>query len=520
MSEELDQLDSWWARVEARADLSPHRRMLVDERGRELTFGAYRELSERLAAGLSARGIQAGDHVAWQFPNSLEAAVLAAALNRLGAVQSPLLHVFQAAEVEAAVAEVAPRLLVVPETWRGRDYATMARSVGERQGCEVLACPFGPASDDALALPLGDPADLAPYVPAPDEQRWVFYSSGTTGKPKGARHRDRAVLIGGDAQSRSLVLEPADVLPIAFPVAHIGGPMFIGTQMAVGFTIVLIPVFDPAESPLVMARHGATVLGSGLPFFNAYLAAQRAHGPDPLFPDLRVCVSGGGPLAVEMFAAVRDGLGARAITNSYGLSEFPVATEPDIADGQAILASTVGRPGPGVSVHIVGPDGVRLATELEGEVRLDGPQKLLGYVDPALDADAFDEYGYFRTGDLGVMGVDGRLRITGRIKDIIIRNGENVSAAEVEAALSGDPRLAECAVVGLPDPRTGERVCVFVVLADETADYDVSDALRRCQAAGLARFKAPERVEIVPALPRNSLGKVLKGSLRAALPTV
>jgi non-ribosomal peptide synthetase component E (peptide arylation enzyme) len=168
---------------------------------------------------------------------------------------------------------------------------------------------------------------------------------------------------------------------------------------------------------------------------------------------------------------------------------------------------------PGVEVRVVDEDEKELGVGEEGELRMKGPQCFQGYIDPSLDADAFDAEGWFRTGDLGLVDDDGNVRITGRLKDLIIRNAENISALEIEDAVLRHPAVVDVAVIGVPDPRTGERVCAVVVAAPGT-EVDLPSVASFCLELGLAKQKLPERLEIVDVLPRNTMGKVLKNDLR------
>jgi acyl-CoA synthetase (AMP-forming)/AMP-acid ligase II len=186
------------------------------------------------------------------------------------------------------------------------------------------------------------------------------------------------------------------------------------------------------------------------------------------------------------------------------LTEFPVATGQVPSDDD--VGHSVGRPAPGVRVRTV-----------DGELRLKGPQAFLGYVDHRLDADAFDDDGWLRTGDLGWIDDSGAVHITGRLKDVIIRNGENISAIEIESVLSDHPLVMDATVIGLPDEKTGERVCAVLVL--DAPSIGLDDIVAHCSSRGLAKFKCPEQVEVVAAIPRNSMGKVLKTQVRAALTT-
>jgi acyl-CoA synthetase (AMP-forming)/AMP-acid ligase II len=305
-----------------------------------------------------------------------------------------------------------------------------------------------------------------------------------------------------------------DVFPMAFPLAHIGGATFLTAQLRVPIRVMLCELFDPRTSPAAMAAAGATILGSAVPFFHAYLAAQREHGRERLFPRLRLAMNGGAPCPPELHTEVRDHLGGIGILSGWGLTEFPIATYSSPTDPEDVQATSVGRPGPSVEVRVVRPDGGEAAVGEEGELCVRGPQRMVGYTDPELDVTAFDEDGAFRTGDVGTVDAAGCVRITGRLKDVIIRNAENISAVEVEDVLYRHPGIADVAVIGLPDARTGERCCAVVVLADGVVDLTVPDLAEHCRSLGLSRHKAPERLEIVDAIPRNSMGKILKHELR------
>ncbi|MDQ3293842.1 MAG: AMP-binding protein, partial [Actinomycetota bacterium] len=197
------------------------------------------------------------------------------------------------------------------------------------------------------------------------------------------------------------------------------------------------------------------------------------------------------------------------------MTEAPIVTMASVRDRDDVLANTEGRAVRGVELIAVKLDGSRAALGEEGEVRVKGPMVMRGYLDASLDADAFDDAGYLRTGDLARLDADGNVAITGRVKDIIIRNMENISAKEVEDLLFTHPAVADAAVIGLPDDRTGERVCAVVVLKGGAAAPALADLVAFTVANGLAKYKTPEQLEVVDALPRNPTGKVLKHELRA-----
>ena len=476
----------------------PERVVLADDHGRTMTNAQLADAAEWCAAGL---GVGPDDVVSWQLPTTIEAFVLLAALARVGAVQNPIIPILREREVGLITKAVGTTRFVCPSTWRGFDFAAMGRGLG----LDVVAVDLEGPVHDAVRLPAAPPRDLPAPPSSPTEARWVYFSSGTTADPKGARHSDESLIASAVGINEHLGLADGDVYPIAFPVTHIGGIGMLTASLRAGGTLLLLDTWDPAVTPELVAFHRPTILGSAQPFFRAYLDAQRRHGDEPLYPDLRTCTGGGAPTPPELVRELVETFGVRGVVSSWGLTEFPIATYAMPEDPTDVLAETVGRAVPGVSVRLV-----------DDELRLKGPQCFLGYLDASLDADAFDDEGWFRTGDLGEIDADGNVRITGRLKDVIIRNAENISALEIEDVLLRHPDVVDVAVIGLPDARTGERVCAVVVAAPGAA-VTVEVLAEHCGAQGLARHKCPEQVEVVDALPRNPMGKLLKQQIKDSL---
>lgn len=498
----------------ARAD-SP-RPLLADDKGRSLTARQFHDAACATAAAFADRGIRAGTVVSWQLPTTLETAVVMAALARLGAVQNPIIPILREHEVGFITEQLASEYLVVPEVWRGFDHAALARTLAATRGFDVITVDLAtPPVGNDLRLPRAGTEALPPPPGSAGDARWVYYSSGTTTAPKGIRHTDASVIAGATGLVGAIGINGNDVDPIAFPIAHIGGAVMLAAALQTGMRLALFDVFDPTTTPFAVAAHNPTFLGTATPFFVGYLEAQRAHGDRPLFPLLRGCLAGGAPITAELGRQIRAAFGLPGIANAWGLTEFPVAASPSLTADPESLDHTVGTPTRGVSVRVVGGDGTELPAGQEGELRLKGPQCFLGYADAALDADAFDRDGWLRTGDLGLVDADGNVRVTGRIKDAIIRNAENVSALEVENVLATHPAVADVAVIGVPDPRTGERVCAVVVPASADGVSLESLVLHR-HSSKLSRYKHPERLVVVDALPRNQFGKVVKKDLREA----
>jgi acyl-CoA synthetase (AMP-forming)/AMP-acid ligase II len=494
---------TYWGLIAEAAQRGSGRPLLADEHGRRLTARQFHDAACATAAAFAQRGIGAGTVVSWQLPTTIEAAIVMAALARLGAVQNPIIPILREREVGFITAQLSSEFLVVPEFWHGFDYGGLARGLAAQRGFEVITVDLAtPPVGGEIRLPRAGADALGPPPRPTGETRWIYYSSGTTASPKGIRHADASVMAPAAGLVDKMGIASGDVDPVAFPIAHIGGAVMLAVGLLTGMRLALFEVFDPVTTPLAIAAHNPTFLGMATPFFLAFLEAQRRHGDEPLFPAVRGGLAGGAPITAELGHQVRETFGVPGIANAWGLTEFPVATSPSLTAAPEVLDHTVGTPGPGVSVRVV-----------EGELRLKGPQCFLGYADPALDADAFDADGWLRTGDLGMIDADGNVRVTGRIKDAIIRNAENVSALEVENALATHPAVADVAVIGVPDPRTGERVCAVVVPAPG-ADVALESLVQHCRSQGLSRYKHPERLVIVDALPRNQFGKVIKKELR------
>ena len=263
----------------------------------------------------------------------------------------------------------------------------------------------------------------------------------------------------------------------------------------------------------MLERERVTVAGAGTFFHLAYLEAQQ-HADHPLFPETRLFVGGGAAKPPQLHYDVKEQLGGVGILSGYGLTECPILSMARTTDTDEQLSKTEGPLTAGVVVKVVTIEGEVVGRGVEGEIRVKGPQMCLGYTEPALNATGFDDEGYFRTGDLGIVDADGYVTITGRLKDVIIRKGENISAKEVEDLLFTHPAVADVAVIGLPDLASGERACAVIVLAENAAAPELTELFTFCKDAGLMIQKIPEQLEILPALPRNPTGKVLKHELR------
>jgi acyl-CoA synthetase (AMP-forming)/AMP-acid ligase II len=500
----FDDVRSVWELIERRADASPDRVMLYDG-DRETTFAEYRELVERAAAGLNGLGVGAEVNVSWQLPTWTESAVLVGALCRLGAVQNPMLPIYRYREVSFIAQQTKCKLLITPSTWNTFDYGALAEQVaGEVDGMHALVADHWNPDGDPAALP---PAQAGADDPAQDPVRWIFYTSGTTAAPKGARHTDRSVLAGAIGYAKKTHVAEDDIALVAFPFTHVGG-IIIGvfTPLLTGSAAVLMETWTPQASTALIERHAVT-LGNGAPAIHAALLAEARSQPTA-FKTIRAFPSGGSTkppqLHDDLMEAVPTSVG---ITSGYGMTEAPIVSQTDIDAPDASKRAGEGTATPGVEFKVLDT----------GELAVKGPQVMRGYVDASLDGEAFTDDGWLRTGDMASFDQHGTVIITGRIKDIIVRKGENISAKEVEDVLYAHPKIADVAVLGIPDDERGEMAVAFVVPRDAGDPPTQRDVIEHCKSVGLMTQKIPERLEIIDAMPRNPSGKVPKHELRARI---
>ena len=511
MSEHLSiEASTFWELVEARASITPDLVVIVDEHGRTVTAAAYRAAAERAAAGFVVEGVRAGDTVAWQMPTWIETMVLLAALARLGVRQVPMLPIYRDREVAFCMSQTGASVLCVPAVWRGNDYAEMAERVrAEHGGFTVRVCD--------RALPDADPSVLppAPTLASADEVRWIYYTSGTTADPKGAQHTDRSAIAAAKGFAIRQHVRYGDRFGIAFPFTHVGGLNNLIAGLRVGMALVLVEAFDPAAAAQVFRANDVTIVGGAPAFYLSFIELQRKQPGVSVLPALRFMTGGGAPMPPEMHLEVTREIGGLGIGHGWGMTESCITAINDPTDTDEHLMHTSGKAVLGMTIKTVLPDGSAAPSGIDGEMRIRGDSVMLGYLDPALNADAFDADGWFRTGDIGHLDQDGYVVITGRMKDIIIRKGENISAKEIEDLLYTHPKVLDAAVIGLADRERGEMVCAVVELRDAADPITLADIVRYCVDAAVMRQKIPERLEVVTSLPRNATGKVLKHELRA-----
>jgi cyclohexanecarboxylate-CoA ligase/acyl-CoA synthetase len=504
--------------VDRWADAGPDRPYLSDGTG-ALTYGEFRDRAWNLAAALAERGVAPGDRVAVQLPNWNEFFLVYAACARLGAIMIPIVVVYRAGEVGFIVENSGAVALVTCGEFRRFDHAAMAAEVAGAVPQSLLRIVVrGEPDEGAVALDALLSAEhdrgLLPEPPSADDPHLILYSSGTESRPKGCLHTWNTSSFLPKQAVAALGMTRDDVMFMPSPVTHaLGLTLGVMAPTLAGASVHLLDIFDPKTALERIAEYGCTGTASPAPFIRMMLDAYSSGSYD--VSRLRFWLSAGAPIASALVEeAARSFAGCRVVS-AYGSSEVMMATVCRPEDPVERVASSDGGPVPGVEIRIVGSDGETAGVGAEGEIRYRGPGRLLEYWKrPDLTAAAIDEEGWWGTGDLGKVDETGYLRVTGRIKDIIIRGGFNISAREVEEAMLAHPGVTNVAVIGLKDPVVGERACAVI---EPSGEGELTlEQLRTylTEDRKLAVWKVPERIELVAEWPVTATGKIQKFVLR------
>jgi acyl-CoA synthetase (AMP-forming)/AMP-acid ligase II len=505
------------ARVLAEAAEQCPDRTYLRYRGREVSYGQLHEQVTRAAAGLVAIGVGRGERVAVWAANTLGAAVALLAVPVAGAQIVALNTRYQLREVEQILAGAGCRVVIAPADFLGRALAEEARGL---PGVEVVI----PLDELGPELP-GSAAELAAAVPELQRRlagqtgtdvALIQYTSGTTGRPKGAMLRQGPMLATARIWTREVGLGVGDVFPIGYPLAHIGGfKTGLLTTLVSRATAVLFPVVDAESLIAALSEFPPAVISAPPPVLRTILDAVR-DGSLPASTTVRTVITGSAIVSPLLIHDLRTQLHVTDVINAYGLTEATgVCTMTRRGDPVELVCETIGRPIDGVEVRVTGgadgEDGPAV-----GELEVRGPNVMLGYLDDeSATAEAMHD-GWLRTGDLGRIRADGYVSIVGRAKDMVVVGGFNVYPAEVEQVLATHPAVAEAAAVGVPDERLGEVVVAFLVPVGEP---ETDEQLTAWCRAELANFKVPRAFWWVDDLPRAAAGKVAKAELRARAET-
>lgn len=481
------------------------------DQARRFTYRELEGLAERAASSLRKLGVGPGDVVTVQLPNWWEFVVTAFACSKVGAILNPVMPILRQRELLYILNFCEAKVFIVPKVYRGFDYSAMAEGMrGELPHLKHLIVVDG-AGDSSFegALLAAEPADK-PAALRPDDISVLMFTSGTTGEPKGVIHTSNSLIGCTKALTERFGLDASDVLLVASPVGHMTGyAAIVLLSVYLGGTMVLQDVWEPKHGVSLMAREGVTYTAASTPFLSDICDAVKAGAPRPA--SLRSFLCGGAPIPSVLIERAASELGIK-VCSLWGMTEILAATltEPSRASDKS--PTTDGRPLEGMEVRIVDFDGKPVPTGQSGRLLVRGCQLFTGYYKrPELQT--FDAQGWFDSGDLAYMDDEGYIRISGRVKDVLIRGGENVPVVEIENLLYKHPAVAAVAVVGYPDARLGERGCAFIVpKPGNTIDLAAMQAyLAECK---MAKQFWPERVELVTDLPRTASGKIQKFKLK------
>lgn len=477
------------------------------------TVGQIHRAAVKVAAGMQRLGIRPGDTVAVQLTNRLECAVAYQAVLLCGAVLVPIVHIYGPGESEFILSESRASLLIMPTTLRSTSYLERVPGYSKLPTLEHVVVVGDTAQGQGYLSWHQITAEIDEYAcPAvrSDDVCVLLYTSGTVSVPKGVQHSHNSLLAEQATLPGLLAGGKNDVQLVTFPPGHVAGMNSMLRPLMLGTRSVFLDHWDPELAAELIEKYSITAT-SGAPF-HLYGLLQVVDVRARL-ATLRQFLTGAAPVTYDL--SRRSEAAGITAYRCYGMTEHPTVTGAHADESPDVRMATDGAPMNGSTVRVLGPDGGDQPLGVDGEVVVQGPDQFVGYHDPALNADAFTADGWFRTGDLGHLDAQGRVTITDRIKDVIIRGGETISSGQVEDVLHGHPAVAEAAAVAAPDRRYGEVVAAAVVLKTGAA-LDLAEVRRHFEAAGLARQKTPERLVIVDSLPRTALGKVRKADLRKA----
>ncbi|WCD85046.1 3-[(3aS,4S,7aS)-7a-methyl-1,5-dioxo-octahydro-1H-inden-4-yl]propanoyl:CoA ligase [Streptomyces xanthophaeus] len=499
----------------------PRHDALIDRAaGRRWTYEELAADVDALALGLLDLGIVKGDRVGIWAPNRAEWTLVQYATARIGAVLVTVNPAYRSHELAYVLRQSGMRMLVAAERFKSSDYAAMIEEV--RPDCPELE--FVALLEGALWSSLlergrrGDPADLARAQAAlsPDDPINIQYTSGTTGFPKGATLSHHNILNNGYFVGELCHYTELDRVCIPVPFYHCFG-MVMGNLACTSHGAAMVipaPSFDPAATLAAVEAESCTSLYGVPTMFIAELADPGFDGYD--LSSLRTGIMAGSPCPVEVMKEVIDRMGMAEVSICYGMTETsPVSTQTRADDSVERRVSTVGRVGPHLEVKVVDPQSGRTVPRGEpGELCTRGYSVMLGYwAEPERTAEAVDAARWMHTGDLAVMDDEGYLSITGRIKDMVIRGGENLYPREIEEFLHAHPDVLDVQVIGVPDPKYGEELMAWVRMR-EGAEPLTAAAVRAYCDGRLAHFKIPRYVHVVEEFPMTVTGKIRKVEMR------
>ena len=519
--------------LEALAQKQPDRIALTgvnSMRGRRRESVSYRQLdilSRRIALGLVHYGVEKGDMVSFQLPNWWEFAALHLACVRIGAISNPVMPIFRERELSYMLSFAETKVMFVPREFRGFDHVAMMaglrRELPALQHVFALGGEGGGAERGEGALSFEENflnrryedemdanAIFAARRMSPNDVNEMLYTSGTTGQPKGVMHTANTQMANALPYSRRLGLNEKDVILMSSPLAHQTGFLYgVIMPLLIGAKTVYQDIWDPKVAAQLIQEEKVTYTMASTPFLADLADTPQVRDYDT--GSLKIFLCAGAPIPRVLAERASKELDIKVLSG-WGMSENGAVTTTEPNDPIEKVFNTDGKALPGVEVRVVDDKGKAVPVDAEGLLQARGCSAFVGYMKKP-EMHGTDEEGWFDTGDQARMDADGYIRITGRSKDIIIRGGENIPVVEVEELLYRHPAVVDAAIVGMPDPRLGERGCAFVTLAPG-AELSFAEMIDYLNGARLARNYLPERLEVIREMPRTASGKIQKFVLR------
>ncbi len=469
---------------------------VVDENLR-LTLADIARHAGSLQTRLRAAGVEPGDVVTLQLPNWWEAIAAMHAVWGLGAIVNPVTSIYRGTELQGVFATSRPKVVIAATRYRELDYRTM------------ITAALAAVDHDARVLTVREPGpaesftgEFTAVAADPDDVAMLMYTSGTTGRPKGVLHSHRTLLYEAQSISDTFGLR-ADSIFMPSPLTHITGLLYgVLMPLQLGGRVVLMDRWDPDAAVRSIEQDGCTATVAATPFLRGLADAYARAGSRS---SLHTFVCGGADIPATLVAKAREAMGT-SVARTYGSTEMPTLCIVRPGDLGPVRLETEG--------HVIGEASARLASPINGvgELEVRGPELFVGYLDSRDNRSAFTADGWFSTGDLASISATGNVSIVGRLKDVIVRGGENISAKEVEDLLMGHSAIQDVAIVGIPDDTMGERACAVVVTDSDS--LTLADLTEHLATSGIAKQKYPEALYIVAELPRTVSGKVQKFQLR------
>ncbi len=503
------------------AEHGDHEALVSVEQGLRYTYREFADAVDEVAAGLMAVGVQVGDRVGIWSPNSAEWVLVQYATARIGAILVTINPAYRVAELEYVLNQSGISVLVTAESFSHSDYRRMIEEVWDRVPTQQVVYLQTSDWENLLAAGTVISADQLEERAAglrPDDAINIQYTSGTTGFPKGATLSHRNILNNGFFVGEACGYTPADRVCIPVPFYHCFGMVLGNLACTTHGAAMVVPAagFDASAVLRACEAERCTSLYGVPTMFIAELGEPDLDDYD--LSSLRTGIMAGSPCPVEVMKQVVDRMNMAEVTIAYGMTETsPVSTQTSVDDSLDKRVATVGRAHPHVEVRIVDPDtGETVPRGAAGEFMTRGYSVMLGYWDDkARTTEAVDDEGWMHTGDLAVMDDDGYINIVGRIKDMIIRGGENVYPREIEEYLYRHPDVVEVQVIGVPDARYGEEIMAWVQLRDGIS-LDADDIKEFCRGQ-IAHYKVPRYVKFTDEFPMTITGKIQKYLMRERL---